>query len=407
MTERGVNDPALPQPGDLALPHDVPAMEYLMLSGGQFSKSRKHAVWLPSFLEHHDPDTLRYYLSINMPENHDTDFTWEDFVEKINSELIAAFGNFAHRVLTLTVKLRQAGLGELADWDRPEAWSGDVQAWHAQHDAVGESLERHRFKEALRGVMNIAQQGNGVVQRAAPWVALKPDADETVRAQSFAGLALAARMLKGIAITIQPFLPAAAQRLWTMQGHSGDVSEVSWDEAVNMTPTISASTDQPVPLFARLDLEAILEREGNVAESAPKTTEPSVGGVKGSRRNKNKETKDMEREGISTIDFDQFVAVDMRIATVTSVEEHPNADRLWVVQLDDGTPEGRTICAGLRDIYSAKDLMGLQVVVVANLAPRKLRGVMSEGMMLAADDEDGCVRLLTVSDAISNGSRVR
>lgn len=115
----------------------------------------------------------------------------------------------------------------------------------------------------------------------------------------------------------------------------------------------------------------------------------------------------MEREGISTIDFDQFVAVDMRIATVTSVEEHPNADRLWVVQLDDGTAEGRTICAGLRDIYSAEDLMGLQVVVVANLAPRKLRGVMSEGMMLAADDEDGCVRLLTVSDAISNGSRVR
>ena len=407
MTKRGVDDPALPQPGDLALPHDVPAMEYLMLSGGQFSKSRKHAVWLPSFLEHHDPDTLRYYLSINMPENHDTDFTWEDFVEKINSELIAAFGNFAHRVLTLTVKLRQAGLGELADWDRPEAWSEDVKSWHAQHDAVGESLERHRFKEALRGVMNIAQQGNGVVQRAAPWVALKPDADESVRVQSFAGLALAARMLKGIAITIQPFLPGAAQRLWAMQGHSGDVSEVSWDEAVNMMPTISASTDQPAPLFARLDLEAILEREGNVAESAPKTTEPSVGGVKGSRRNKKKETKDMEREGISTIDFDQFVAVDMRIATVTSVEEHPNADRLWVVQLDDGTAEGRTICAGLRDIYSAEDLMGLQVVVVANLAPRKLRGVMSEGMMLAADDEDGCVRLLTVSDAISNGSRVR
>ena len=406
MTKRGVNDPGLPQPGDLALPHDVPAMEYLMLSGGQFSKSRKHAVWLPSFLEHHDPDTLRYYLSINMPENHDTDFTWEDFVEKINSELIAAFGNFAHRVLTLTVKLRQAGLGELSDWDRPDAWSEDVKAWHAQHDAVGESLERHRFKEALRGVMNIAQQGNGVVQRAAPWVALKPDADETVRRNlrgSCFGCADAERHRHH-----HPTLPARSRTASVGHArHSGDVSEVSWDEAVNMMPTISASTDRPAPLFARLDLEAILEREGNVAESAPKTTEPSVGGVKGSRRNKKKETKDMEREGISTIDFDQFVAVDMRIATVTSVEEHPNADRLWVVQLDDGTAEGRTICAGLRDIYSAEDLLGLQVVVVANLAPRKLRGVMSEGMMLAADDEDGCVRLLTVSDAISNGSRVR
>ena len=173
-------------------------------------------------------------------------------------------------------------------------------------------------------------------------------------------------MLKGIAITIQPFLPAAAQRLWTMQGHSGDVSEVSWDDAVNMTSTISASIDQPVLLLHVWTSRPSLSVRGT-AETAPKTTEPSVGGVKGSRRDKNKETNDMEREGISTIDFEQFVAVDMRIATVTSVEEHPNADRLWVVQLDDGTAEGRTICAGLRDIYSAEDLLGLQVVVVANL----------------------------------------
>ena len=407
MTANGTSQPSLPGPGELALPHDLPAMEYLMLSGGQFSKSRKHAVWLPSFLEHHDPDTLRYYLSINMPENHDTDFTWQDFVEKINSELIAAFGNFAHRVLTLTVKLRQAGLGELSDWDRPEAWSEDVQAWHAQHDAVGNSLDRHRFKEALRGVMNVAQQGNGVVQRAAPWVALKPDATQDVRVEAFAGLALAARMLRGIAITIQPFLPKAAQRLWSMQGLEGEVSEVLWDEAISMNAPIAPSTDAPTPLFERLDLEAILAREGDVADGQSESSAPSVSGVKGSRRAKKKETKNMEREGISTIEFDQFMAVELRVATVTSVEEHPNADRLWVVTLDDGSETGRTICAGLRDIYTAEELDGLQVIVVANLAPRKLRGVMSEGMMLAADDEEGCVRLLTVADAIKNGSRVR
>ncbi|HII96345.1 MAG TPA: methionine--tRNA ligase [Candidatus Poseidoniaceae archaeon] len=407
MAASGHDQPSLPGPGELALPHDLPAMEYLMLSGGQFSKSRKHAVWLPSFLEHHDPDTLRYYLSINMPENHDTDFTWDDFVEKVNTELIAAFGNFAHRVLTLTVKLRQADLGELSDWDQPEAWSKDVQAWHAQHEAVEASLERHRFKEALRGVMNVAQQGNGVVQRAAPWVALKPDATADVRAEAFAGLALAARMLRGIAITIQPFLPAAAQRLWSMQGHQGDVSEVHWDDAVDMQASIAISTDDPTPLFERLDLSAILEREGHVATSQSDGDQSEVGGVKGSRRTKKKETKNMDREGISTIDFEQFMAVELRVATVKDVEEHPNADRLWVVRLDDGSEGGRTICAGLRDVYTAEDLLGLQVIVVANLAPRKLRGVMSEGMMLAADDENGCVRLLTVADAIQNGSRVR
>ena len=407
MTASGRTEPTLPEPGELALPHDLPAMEYLMLSGGQFSKSRKHAVWLPSFLEHHDPDTLRYYLSINMPENHDTDFTWHDFVEKINSELIAAFGNFAHRVLTLTVKMRQAGLGELSEWDRPNAWSEDVDAWHAQHEAVGASLDRHRFKEALRGVMNVAQQGNGVVQRAAPWVALKPDATQMVREHAFAGLALAARMLRGIAITIQPFLPKAAQRLWLMQGYDGDVSEVMWDEAISMEQRIAPSSDAPSPLFERLDLEAILAREGLVAEEQSDASTPSVGGVKGSRRSKQKETKNMEREGISTIEFDQFMAVELRVATVTSVEEHPNADRLWVVHLDDGSESGRTICAGLRDVYTSEELSGLQVIVVANLAPRKLRGVMSEGMMLAADDEDGCVRLLTVAAPIKNGSRVR
>lgn len=115
----------------------------------------------------------------------------------------------------------------------------------------------------------------------------------------------------------------------------------------------------------------------------------------------------MEREGISTIDFEQFTAVDMRVARVTSVEAHPDADRLWVVSLDDGSETGRTICAGLRDVYAAEDLLGLHVVVVANLAPRKLRGIMSEGMMLAADDGEGVVRLLTVLDAIAPGAQVR
>jgi methionyl-tRNA synthetase len=174
-----------------------------------------------------------------------------------------------------------------------------------------------------------------------------------------------------------------------------------------MDAPISPSSDAPTPLFERLDLEAILAREGDVAEGQTETSSPSVNGVKGSRREKKKETKNMEREGISTIEFDQFMAVELRVATVTSVEEHPNADRLWVVTLDDGSGSSRTICAGLRDVYTAEELDGLQVIVVANLAPRKLRGIMSEGMMLAADDENGCVRLLTVADSIKNGSRVR
>jgi len=408
MAERGLDAPRLPIAGDLALPHDVPAMEYLMLSGGQFSKSRKHAVWLPSFLEHHDPDTLRYYLAINMPEGHDTDFTWEDFVAKVNSELIAAYGNFAHRVLTLNAKVQQAGHGPLSRWDGSgTTWSEDMAAWQAQHELVGRSLERHRFKEALRAAMTMAQQGNGIVQRAAPWVALKDDTSEEDRTDSFAGLALALRVLRSLAIALQPFMPASSQRLWGMLGESGAVSEVPWGAAVDLDVPLSEPTLSPTPLFERLDLAAILEREGLVAEAhAPASEAPNVTGVKGGKKDK-KDVNHMEREGISTIDFEQFTAVDMRVARVTAVEAHPDADRLWVVSLDDGSESGRTICAGLRDVYAAEDLLGLHVVVVANLAPRKLRGIMSEGMMLAADDGEGVVRLLTVLDAIAPGAQVR
>jgi methionyl-tRNA synthetase len=408
MAEHGLTAPRLPQAGDMALPYDVPAMEYLMLSGGQFSKSRKHAVWLPSFLEHHDPDTLRYYLAINMPENHDTDFTWADFVEKVNTELIAAFGNFAHRVLTLNAKVQHAGFGHLADWEHASSsWREDANAWIAQHDLVGQALERHRFKEALRAAMTMAQQGNGIVQRAAPWAALKEGATPEDRAEAFSGLALALRVLRSLAITLQPFMPSASQRLWSMLGEGGEVSELAWMDAVNTEVALPVPTNDPTPLFERLDLEAILEREGHVAEAhAPESDAPSITGVKGEKRQK-KEGTAMEREGISTIEFEQFTAVDMRVATIISVDAHPDADRLWVVSLDDGSEQGRTICAGLRDVYTAEELVGLQVIVVANLAPRKLRGVMSEGMMLAADNGEGVVRLLTVLDSIAPGAQVR
>ena len=166
------------------------------------------------------------------------------------------------------------------------------------------------------------------------------------------------------------FPPSAAQRLWSMQGYAGDVSEVLWDDAVDMASAIAASSQEPTPLFERLDLDTILEREGKVAEAQPKDQPEDVGAVKGGRRLKKKEANTMEREGISTIEFEQFMAVDLRIATVTSVEAHPNADRLWIVQLDDGSAEGRTICAGLRDIYSAEDLMGLRWWLLPTLPPQ-------------------------------------
>ena len=142
-----------------------------MLSGGQFSKSRRHAVWLPSFLERFDPDTLRYYLAINMPENHDTDFNWPDFVEKINNELIAAYGNFVHRVLTLGTRFPNDR--SISTFENLDLCTDEMKKLEEIHSQVTSSLERHRFKEALRGIMSAAQFGNQMLQAATPWKHLK------------------------------------------------------------------------------------------------------------------------------------------------------------------------------------------------------------------------------------------
>ena len=400
---------SLPGPGDLTLETNVPAMEYLMLAGGQFSKSRKHAVWLPSFLERFDPDTLRYYLSINMPENHDTDFNWPDFVEKINNELNGTYGNYVNRIMSLGNKL--GGENPLTAYDDLSFCGDEKSRLEEIHVQITQSLNRHRYKEALRHVMSAAQYGNQMIQKAAPWEAIKSiengsgDAEE-----SLAKLAFGWRLARFLSITSQPFLPFSAQRLWNMLGQEGAVSEIEYQSAVDWSIPITWSNIQE-PLFSRLDLEAILEHEESLASSSQDEGHEDPGhGVKGSgKTSKKKEEEDMDKapEGTTFLDFDTFMSVELRTGTITSVEDHPNADKLYVVNIDDGSGEGRTVCAGLKPYYTAEDMTGKQVVFVANLEPRKLRGVMSEGMICAADDGDGAVKLITVDGQISNGSRVR
>ena len=150
----------LPGPGDLVLEENVSANEYLMLQGGQFSKSRKHAVWLPSYLEQYDADSLRYYLSINMPETHDTDFRWDEYVDRVNNELIGTYGNFVHRVMTLTHRLECDEGNPLSKYDRFSDHSKTLQEVDNQISSAIESMEKQRFKEALRSIMGIAQIGN-------------------------------------------------------------------------------------------------------------------------------------------------------------------------------------------------------------------------------------------------------
>ena len=399
------NDPIeLPTIGDLHLEDNVPAMEYLMLAGGQFSKSRKHAIWLPSFLERFDPDTLRYYLSINMPEGHDTDFTWKEFVDRINNELIATYGNFVNRVMSLTARLPNEGISPLLEFDDNALHAEDIAFLDTLHSKITDSLKRHRYKEALRFAMNAAQHGNQMLQNAAPWKHLKSEEGTDGRHESLSSLAFGWRLCRYLAVVTQPFLPFSSQKLWAMLGLEGDAHLQSWNSALDWTVDICLTDENYQPLFKRLDLDEIVQQEQSLVEESKSST---IGhGVKGGKKEK-KNMKEEQPEGIAYLEFETFMEVELRVGKIVNVEDHPNADRLYVVKLDDGTESQRTICAGIKEYYSREDLMGKTVVFVANLKPRPLRGVVSEGMMLAADDGDGAVKLVTIDGDISTGSLVR
>jgi len=364
----------------LHLEDNVASNEYLMLQGGQFSKSRKHGVWLPAFLERYDPDSLRYYLTINMPEGHDTDFRWEDYVERVNNELIGNYGNFVHRVLTLTHRLSSDELNPLTEFDNSDNHTEFCENIVTNTKLAMESMERQRFKEALRRIMNIAQSGNSYLQHAEPWAYLnKEDSDQ--RTNSLSSLAACWRACKSLAILTAPFMPFQSEKLWRALGESGHASDQLWDSAMEFNKPLNWSSQKPTALFTKLDINEILKNETAIAEP--------------------------DTEEVSYIEFEDFMKVEMKTGKVTSVEDHPNADKLYVVTIEDGPDSTRTVCAGLKSHYKAEELVGKSVVFVANLKPRKLRGIMSEGMMLAAEDSEGKVTLLTTDSDIDAGSGVR
>tara|TARA_B100001094_G_scaffold331043_1_gene398095 strand:- start:92 stop:1882 length:1791 start_codon:yes stop_codon:yes gene_type:complete len=378
----------IPGPGQMVLEDNVSSNEYLMLQGGQFSKSRRHGVWLPSYLERYDPDALRYYLSINMPETHDTDFRWDEYVDRVNNELIGTYGNFVHRVMTLTHRLQSEEGNPLSIYDDNELHEETIASIKEKISSAIDSMERQRFKEALRTIMGIAQIGNSLLQEAAPWKHLKGE-ESAERQLSLSSLALSWRICSCLAVCMRPFIPFSSERLWSMLGNEYDIDTILLEDSMNGMEPLSWNPESPKPLFARLDLDEILESEGSLSDS------------------KDNDSPTSREKGGDYIDFDDFMKVEMRTGRIVSVEDHPNADKLFVITIDEGSDSTRTVCAGLKGHYEPSDLEGLNVVFVANLEPRKLRGVMSEGMILAADDGEGGVKVLTTEGDILSGSRVR
>lgn len=385
----------------LVLPYDVPANEFLNLSGQQFSKSRGVTIDVHDVLDRFQADAVRYYLAVNMPEQRDTDWTWEDFLAKVNDELVGTVGNLAHRILTFA----QKKLGEVPPVPSGSDLDRDIVA---EIQACGTDMAAHldqvRLKRGIRRLVEFAVYGNQTMQEVAPWKRLKEDPD-AARGDLYSLL----RIVKALALYMAPYMPEAAQKAWTALGEPGDVQDAAWDDAVAPLQT-GATLAIPRALFVKLDPGDIPGADATAADaSAADGTGPHASPSPSTADRASKQTANdtpKETPMDDTITFDDFQKIKLRLATIRSVEDHPDADRLYVLQLDVGDLGERQVVAGLKGHYDPKDLEGQTVAFVANLQPAMLRGVESQGMILAAD-HDGTVAVLGPQRALPPGATIR
>ena len=366
------------------LPDNVPSNEFLNLEGDKISTSRNWAVWLHEYLRDFPgkQDVLRYVLTANAPETKDNDFTWADFQARNNNELVAVLGNFVNRALVLTHKYfdgRVPADGEPQDVDRQLA--ADLSAAVA---SLTESLEGFHFREALRQAMEIARLGNRYLQETEPWKLAKTDL-----ARTGGILNTALQLCANLAVAFEPFMPFMSAKLAGMLG----LGTISWD-MLGRTDIIAAGTQLAAPelLFDKIEDEAVAALLQRLADT----------------KRANLEAAWRPAEQQPDVDFDTFCRSDLRVGTVLECARVPKADKLLRFLIDDGTGKPRTIVSGIAKSYPEPEaLVGRQVLFIANLPARKLRGIESQGMLLSAEDKDGRLVLATVSDAVAPGAQVK
>ncbi len=380
----------------LNLPYDVPANEFLNLSGLKFSKSQGVGIGVQEVLDRFQADAVRYYLSINMPEQKDADWTWEDFQSKVNDELVGTLGNLFHRLLSFTQKNVGRIPAEPAEGDPLARKVAEAVAACGNEMAI--HLEAVRLRPAIRRLMDLAIQGNQWMQEAQPWVRIKTD-----RAGAEGDLHSLLRLCKALAVHMAPYLPTAAQAAWEALGEAGSVHGQPWS-AARAPLAAGHPLAEPKALFVKLDPDAIAvlagKKEATPAPGTPKAASPAATAHPGHAKPAPAATPD----GLVTIE--EFSRIQLRLARVLSVEPHPKADKLYVLRLDAGELGQRQVVAGLRAYYKPEDLVGRTVAFVANLQPAMLRGVESQGMILAADDGKG-VAFLTPEKELPPGSKIR
>jgi methionyl-tRNA synthetase len=373
--------------GSYILPTQVPANEFLNLEGHKLSTSRNWAVWLHEYLEAfpNQQDVLRYVLTANAPETKDNDFTWKDFQARNNNELVAIYGNFINRVVVLTQKYYGGSVptpGELQE--------GDLQVLEQvkHYPAVlAHSIEKYRFREAQNEMMNLARLGNKYLADEEPWKTFKTDPERTQTV-----LYVALQIATALAVVSEPFLPFTSQKLKTILALA---TPVTWD-AISTHPILLSPghvLGESQLLFSKIEDEAIQQQIDQL--QATKTSNqmqqqaaPALPAPK------------------ETITYDDFAKMDLRVGTIMEAEKMPKADKLLVLKIDTGL-DVRTIVSGIAESFSPEEIIGKKVTVLINLAPRKLRGVESEGMILMTENTAG--KLVFVNpdaDEVANGAGI-
>ncbi len=369
--------------GSYILPDNVPANEFLNLEGNKLSTSKNWAVWLHEYLEDfpEKQDVLRYVLTANAPETKDNDFTWKDFQARNNNELVAIFGNFVNRVVVLTHKYYQAQVPTAGDFTAQD--KDTLAQIPILKAAIEESIARYRFREAVGLFLKIARTGNEYLASQEPWKAVKTDPERT---QTIMYVAM--QIVGALAILSEPFLPHTCAKLKSMLKLS---DSLTWDDATkqNLIPsghTIGASE----LLFAKIEDTQINAQLAKL-EATKKTNAMED------------QTAEPQKE---TIQFEDFTKMDLRVGTILKAEKMAKTKKLMVLEVDTGIDK-RTIVSGIAESFNADELVGRQVTVLVNLAPRALRGVASQGMILMTQKPDGTLVFVNPDDAgISNGASI-
>lgn len=369
--------------GSYILPENVPANEFLNLEGNKLSTSKNWAVWLPDYLQDFpdQQDVLRYALTANAPESKDNDFTWKDFQARNNNELVAIFGNFINRVVVLTNKYYDGFVPEPSDLSLVDQET--LAAVKAYPSVISSSIERYRFREASQELMNLARLGNKYLADEEPWKTIKTDETRTKTV-----MFIALQIASALAVLSEPFLPFTSNKLKGILNAStnswGDISEK------NILLPAGHSIEKGALLFSKIEDQAI-QQQLDKLEASKKENEAA-----------NKSIEPQKEE----ITFDDFTKLDIRVGTIIEAEKMPKTKKLLVLKVDTGI-DVRTIVSGIAESFKPEEVINKKVTVLVNLAPRKLRGVESQGMILMTENEQGDLVFVNADDsAISNGLKI-